>query len=94
MRIAPVAEVKAKFSEYLKKAEKSPIIVTKNGRPVAAIVSAPQDEAEMERFILANTPRFQALLNHMDSRIRKTGGIDHDVFWKSVQKKRVSRKAS
>ena len=93
MKIAPVAEVKARFSDYLKKAEKSPIIVTKNGRPVAAIVSAPEDEAELERFILANTPRFRQLLEGADQRIRKTGGIEHDDFWKSVESHKRGKKA-
>ena len=39
MKIAPVADVKARFSSYLEQSEKGPIIVTKNGRPVAALVA-------------------------------------------------------
>ena len=35
MRIASVADVKAKFSGYLNASEQGPIVVTKNGRPVA-----------------------------------------------------------
>jgi hypothetical protein len=33
MRIAPVADVKARFSQYLQQSEKGPVIVTKNGDP-------------------------------------------------------------
>jgi prevent-host-death family protein len=39
MSIASVADVKAKFSGYLKASEEGPIVVTKNGKPVAMLVS-------------------------------------------------------
>ena len=35
MKIAPVTDIKAHFSDYLKKSSEGPIIVTKNGKPVA-----------------------------------------------------------
>ena len=81
MKIAPVAEVKARFSDYLKKSASSPVIVTKNGRPIAAIVGAPEDEEDLERFILANTPRFVKILQDSETTIRSTGGIEHREFW-------------
>ena len=37
MKIASVADVKAKFSGYLKASQQGPIVVTKNGRPVAML---------------------------------------------------------
>ena len=60
MRIAPIADVKARFSQYLQQSEEGPVIVTKNGRPVAVLISV-TDEAEMERLVLAHTPRFRCL---------------------------------
>ena len=38
MRIASVAEVKSRFSAFLKASEGEPVVVTRNGRPVAVIV--------------------------------------------------------
>ena len=38
MKIASVADVKARFSEYLKESEKGAVVVTRNGRPVAVIL--------------------------------------------------------
>jgi prevent-host-death family protein len=35
MRVAQVVEVKAKFSAYLEESKNGPIVVTKNGKPVA-----------------------------------------------------------
>jgi prevent-host-death family protein len=39
MKIASVASVKAKFSGYIKASKSGPIVVTKNGKPVAVRVA-------------------------------------------------------
>lgn len=39
MKIASVADIKARFSAYLKASEEGPIIVTRNGKPVAVLLS-------------------------------------------------------
>ena len=87
MKIAPLAEVKARFSHYVEACEESPIVVTKNGRPKAVLVAAGNEE-ELERLILAHTPRFTALLNAAERRIKKGRGIKHGDFWKAVDKQR------
>ena len=84
MKIAPVADVKAHFSSYIEQSEDGPIIVTKNGRPVAVLVSVPEDEEELERFVLAHTPKFRRLLDAAGERIKETGGIKHEDLWESV----------
>ena len=84
MRIAPVADVKTHFSAYIEKCQDGPVIVTKRGRPVAVLVSMLEDD-ELERFILAHTPRFRHLLDAAEERIRQTGGVKHDDFWASLE---------
>ena len=86
MKIAPVADVKARFSSYLEECEHGPVIVTKNGRPKAVLVAV-SDEGELERLVLAHTPRFMALLNAAQHRIRKGGGMKHTDFWRAATKK-------
>jgi len=83
MIIAPVADVKARFSSYLKRCARSPIVVTKNGRAVALLVSVPNED-DLERSLLAHTPKFRELLQEAEERIRRTGGVKHKDFWKSV----------
>ena len=48
MKVASVAQLKARLSAYLKESQEGPVIVTRNGKPVAALVSV-EDEAELER---------------------------------------------
>ncbi len=84
MKIAPVAEVKARFSAYLKRCEDGPVIITKNGRPVAVLIAALEEE-ELERLVLAHTPKFRRLLDAAKARIQQTGGVKHEDFWQSIE---------
>jgi prevent-host-death family protein len=83
MKIASVADVKARLSAYLKESEKGPVVVTRNGKAVAVLLAVTDDE-ELERLVLAHSPKFQALLDKSRRQIEKTGGIPHDVFWREV----------
>ena len=47
MRIAPVAEIKARFSAYLKASREGPVIVTRHGKPGAVLLSV-EDEEELD----------------------------------------------
>ncbi len=85
MKIAPLAEVKARFSSYVEECKESPIVITKNGRPKAVLLAAGSEE-ELERLILAHTPRFMAMLKAAEQRIKKGRGIKHADFWKAVDK--------
>jgi len=46
------------------------VVVTRNGRPVAVIVGV-QDEDEIERLLMAYSPRLQALLEASRKQIRE-----------------------
>jgi hypothetical protein len=43
------------------------------------------DEDELERLLLALSPKFRALLDKSRRQIEETGGIPHDVFWREVE---------
>jgi len=80
MKIAPIAEVKAHFSAYLKESEKGPIVITKNGKPAAVLLGL-TDQEEIERLVLAYSPKFQAILARGRQEIQEIGGIAHEDFW-------------
>jgi prevent-host-death family protein len=84
MRIAPIADIKAHLSTYVNEAGKGPVVITKNGKPVAVLLGV-TDEEEIERLILAYSPKFQAVLAQGQKEIEDTGGIAHDQFWREVE---------
>ena len=79
MRMASVADVKARLSTYLKETQEGPVIVTRNGKAVAVLVAV-TDEDELERLVLVYSPKFQALLDKSRAQIHETGGIPHAEF--------------
>src|SRR5437868_14206593 len=84
MKIASVADVKARFSAYVKESQEGPVIVTRNGKAVAVLLAV-TDEDELERLVLAHSPKFRAILDKSRRQIEETGGIPHDVFWREVE---------
>src|SRR6266404_3831467 len=84
MKIASVADIKAHLSAYLKESQHGPIVVTRNGKAVAVLLAV-TDEDELERLVLAHSPKFQALLDKSRRQIEETGGITHEQFWGDVE---------
>ncbi len=84
MRIASVADVKARLSAYLRESQEGPVIVTRNGKAVAVLLAVTDDD-ELERLVLAHSPKFQEVLEKSRRQIDETGGIPHDVFWREVE---------
>lgn len=83
MRIAPVVEVKAKFSAYLEESKSGPVIVTKNGKAVAVLLAI-EDEDELERLILAYSPKFQAIMRKGKVQVRAGESLSHEKFWEEI----------
>ncbi|HEX8204414.1 MAG TPA: type II toxin-antitoxin system Phd/YefM family antitoxin [Isosphaeraceae bacterium] len=83
MKIASVAEIKARFSAFLKASEAGPVVVTRNGRAVAVLVGI-QDEEEIERLLMAYSPRLRAILEESRRQIRGGQGIGHEEFWSQI----------
>src|SRR5580704_15301226 len=88
MKIASVAQIKSQFSSFLKASESGPIVVTRNGRPVAVIVGV-HDEDEIEHLLMAYSPRLQAILEASRKQIREGDVLSHEEFWAEVEASRV-----
>ncbi len=85
MRIAPVAEVKAKLSAFLKASRSGPVVVTRNGKAVAVLLSVASDD-EVEDIVLANSPKFQAIIARSREQIARGEGVPHEQFWAEIER--------
>jgi prevent-host-death family protein len=94
MRIAPLADVKARLSAYLDECgAEGPVVITRNGK-AAAVLLVPFDDDDLERLMLGRSPRFQALLGRSRQSIKKGKGLSEKAFWEVVRKRARERKAA
>jgi prevent-host-death family protein len=94
MKIAPLADVKARLSAYLEKCQtEGPIVITRNGKPVAVLL-APADDDDLERLILGHSPRFQAFLEKSWQKIKQGKGLSSKAFWQAVDKRSRKRNSA
>jgi prevent-host-death family protein len=93
MRIASVAEVKSQLSAFLKASEGGPVVVTRNGRPVAVIVGV-QDEDEIERLLMAYSPHLRAILDRSRKQFREGKWLSESAFWAQFEHAKPSKESA
>jgi len=71
VKVAPLYEVKNSLSRYVGETERGPVIITKNGKPAAALVTLVGED--LEAFVLAHSPRFRRLMNEAVAEAKQTG---------------------
>src|SRR4051794_29277434 len=90
MKTASVAEIESQFSAFLKAREAGPVVVTRNGKPVAMIVGV-RDQDEIERLLMAHSTRLQAIVEASRKQIREGEVLSHDEFWAEVDASRATK---
>jgi prevent-host-death family protein len=90
LKIASVAEIKAQFSAYLKESEEGLVIVTRNGKTVAALLAVRDDE-ELERLVLAHSARLRTILETARRQIREGQGIGHEDLWREMEEEKPGK---
>ncbi len=84
MKVASLAEVKARFSSYVKASATGPVVVTRNGKAVAVLLGV-RDDDELERVLMAHSRKLRTILDAADRRIDEGAGVGHEKFWKQVE---------
>ena len=73
MKTLEVNQATAPLAEYAEKVDKEPVILTKHGKPVAALVSL--EDVDEETVKLSSNPKFIALIEHSRAGRKSKGGI-------------------
>jgi len=68
-----ITKATAPLSDYARKIRKNPVILTQNGRPIAALISL--ENADAESICLSNNKQFLALMEKSRARHKAEGGI-------------------
>lgn len=73
MRTLEMAKAVAPLAEYARDVNEEPLILTMDGKPVAALVSV--ENADWETVTLSTHPQFIALIERSRTRQKAEGGI-------------------
>lgn len=85
MKIASLADVKARFSGYLDQAkETGPVVITRNGKAVALLI-VPENEDDLEWLLLSRSPRLRAILDHSRKSVAEKGAVSWEAFWQEAE---------
>ena len=88
MKTIDVTKANMPLSDYAKKIKKEPVIITKEGKPLAAMVNI--QNADIETVSLSNNPKFIALIKRSRSRQKYEGGISSEEMRRRLQKQKYS----
>jgi prevent-host-death family protein len=73
MKTLELTKATAPLAEYAREVDSSPVILTENGRPVAALISLQNVDAETMK--LSQNDQFIALMEHSRGQYQAKGGI-------------------
>ncbi len=73
MKTLEMTKATASLAEYAREVRKEPVIVTRKGKPVAALVAV--ENADLETVALSVDARFLALIERSRTRQKAEGGI-------------------
>lgn len=66
----------ASLADYTDEAEREPVVVTRDGKPIAALVAI--ENADLETVSLSTNPKFLALIERSRARQSAEGGISSE----------------
>lgn len=89
MKIIEKADATASLSDYASGLKKEPVILTSNGKPIAALVSL--ENTDMETATLCTNPKFIELIGRSRERQRKEGGISSDEMRRRLGVKKKAK---
>jgi prevent-host-death family protein len=92
MKKLELSKATSPLLEYASELNGDTVVVTKNGRPLAALISL--KNTDWETLALSNNPRFIAMLERSHRRYLKEGGISPDEMRRRLKLRREKRQLS
>lgn len=86
MKFVTLRELKINPSRVLDRLVDDDLVVTRSGKPAAALVYL--DEELLEEFVLARHPKLLKEVEAARTEYKKKGGIGHDTMKKRIERRR------
>jgi len=85
MKAAPITQIRTKFDAYSDACREEPVLVTKEGKMIAVLVSV-ANEDELKRLLpAANPAELRNILDTGKQQIMEGRGIRHEDFWQEME---------
>lgn len=79
MKTLDVAKATGTLAEYMEQVERGYLVLTRKGKPIAALVSLPED-TDLESLSLSTNPEFMAILEKSRESLRRNGGVSSEAM--------------
>ena len=76
MKVLDKSDATAPLADYAADIDKEPVVITSDGKPIAALVSI--ENADLETISLSTNPKFLELIERSRARHRAEGGVSAD----------------
>ena len=90
MKFVAMRELKINPSKVLRRLAKEDVVVTRNGKPAAALLAL--DEDLLDEFIIAHHPTLLSEAEAARAEYREKGGVDHEAMKAMVERRGRKRK--
>ncbi len=91
MKTASAAKIAAQFNDYLDASREQPVLITRNGKPVALLLAV-NDKAEAEQLAVSRPRTLRSIFEEAHEQLQKGEGIPHDQFWREVEQSRHAKR--
>jgi prevent-host-death family protein len=91
MKTVSAAKVAAQFNDYLEATREQPVLITRNGKPVAVLLAV-HDKAEAEQLAADHTRTLRSIFEEAHEQIQNGEGIPSDLFWREVEQSRHAKR--
>jgi len=85
MKVVEISKATTSLGDYARRLRKRPVVVTRKGKPVAALV--PIENADLESISLSTNPKFLAIIERSRQRMKTEGGIPMEEMLRRLRLK-------
>jgi prevent-host-death family protein len=87
VKTASAAEIAAQFNNYLEASREQPVLITRNGKPVAVLLAV-RDKAQAEELVGRRPRSLRSVFAKAHAQLERGEGIPHEEFWGQVEESR------
>ena len=91
MKTVSAAKIAAQFNNYLEASREQPVLVTRNGKPVAVLLAV-RNQAEAEQLAGGRARSLRSIFEEAHKQFQQGAGIPHDQFWAKVEQSRRAKR--